>query len=37
MDGLLKKEEKEIGTDPENPDSDGDGLKDGEEVNKYRF
>jgi outer membrane protein OmpA-like peptidoglycan-associated protein len=35
MDGLLKKEEKELGTDPENPDSDGDGLKDGEEVNKY--
>ncbi len=26
MDGLLKKEEKEIGTDPENPDTDGDGL-----------
>lgn len=36
MDGLIKKEEKEIGTDPENPDTDGDGLKDGEEVNTYK-
>lgn len=36
MDGLLKKEEKEIGTDPENSDTDGDGLKDGEEVNTYK-
>jgi len=36
MDGLIKKIEKEIGTDPENPDTDGDGLKDGEEVNNYK-
>ena len=35
MDGLIRKEENEIRTDPENPDSDGDGLKDGEEVKKY--
>lgn len=34
-DGLTKKEERELGTDPENPDSDGDGLKDGEEVRTY--
>lgn len=36
MDGLTKKEETEIGTDAENPDSDSDGLKDGEEVNIYK-
>ncbi len=34
-DGLTKREELEIGTDPNNPDSDGDGLKDGEEVRVY--
>ena len=34
-DGLTQAEEAEIGTDPNNPDSDGDGLKDGEEVNLY--
>ncbi len=34
-DGLTKKEEKELGTDPENPDTDGDALKDGEEVRTY--
>lgn len=34
-DGLTKREEKEIGTDPDNPDTDGDGLKDGEEVRTY--
>jgi outer membrane protein OmpA-like peptidoglycan-associated protein len=34
-DGLTKREEQEIGTDPNNPDSDGDGLKDGEEVRVY--
>jgi len=34
-DGLTKSEEKEIGTDPDNPDTDGDGLKDGEEVRTY--
>jgi hypothetical protein len=32
-DGLLNSVEATIGTDPENPDTDGDGLKDGEEVN----
>lgn len=36
MDGLMKKEEKLLGTDPKNADTDGDGLKDGEEVNKYK-
>jgi outer membrane protein OmpA-like peptidoglycan-associated protein/opacity protein-like surface antigen len=34
-DGLLTSEEKEFGTDPDNPDTDGDGLKDGEEVRTY--
>ncbi len=34
-DGLIKRDEKEIGTDPNNPDSDKDGLKDGEEVTVY--
>ena len=32
----MKKEEKLLGTDPKNPDTDGDGLNDGEEVNKYK-
>ena len=31
-DGLTNDREREIGSDPWNPDSDGDGLKDGEEV-----
>jgi hypothetical protein len=31
-DGLSNSEEKDLGTDPEVPDSDGDGLMDGEEV-----
>ena len=31
-DGLTDKQELEIGTDPNNPDSDHDGLSDGEEV-----
>src|SRR5262249_21764765 len=31
-DGLLNDDEKRLGTDPLNPDTDGDGLKDGEEV-----
>jgi len=35
MDGLGKCDEEKFGTDPNNPDTDGDGLKDGEEVNKY--
>ncbi len=34
-DGLTKKEEKQFGTDPNNPDTDGDGLNDGDEVHKY--
>lgn len=34
-DGLLDKEEAQIGTDPFNPDTDGDGLSDGEEVKKH--
>lgn len=35
QDGLTKREELELGTDPNNPDTDGDGLKDGDEVKKY--
>jgi outer membrane protein OmpA-like peptidoglycan-associated protein len=35
-DGLSNKEEEQIGTDPHNPDTDGDGLKDGAEVKLYR-
>jgi outer membrane protein OmpA-like peptidoglycan-associated protein len=31
-DGLTKSEEKELGTDPNNPDTDGDALNDGAEV-----
>jgi len=34
-DGLTKSEELELGTDPNNPDTDGDGLWDGDEVRKY--
>jgi len=34
-DKLLNDEEKQIGTDPLNPDTDGEGLKDGEEVHTY--
>ena len=34
-DGLFNRQEKQIGTDKKNPDTDGDGLKDGEEVNTY--
>lgn len=34
-DGLSDEEEAKLGTDPNNPDTDGDGLLDGEEVNKY--
>ena len=36
QDGLNTKEETTLGTDPENPDTDGDGLPDGDEVLKYR-
>jgi outer membrane protein OmpA-like peptidoglycan-associated protein len=35
-DGLTNKEEKELGTDPNNPDTDGDGLNDGEEIRTYK-
>ena len=35
-DGLLRSEEKQFGTNPNNPDTDGDGLTDGDEVNKYK-
>ena len=34
-DGLTKREELELGTDPRNPDTDGDGLNDGIEVKQY--
>lgn len=35
-DGLTRCEEEELGTDPKNPDTDGDGLSDGDEVFKYK-
>lgn len=35
LDGLTDEEEKKYGTDPENIDSDGDGLLDAEEVTVY--
>lgn len=35
-DGLTSKFEKELGTDPKNPDTDNDGLNDGAEVNQYK-
>lgn len=35
-DGLTKNLEDEIGTNPKNPDSDADGLRDKDEVNKYQ-
>ncbi|MCX6641733.1 MAG: DUF6089 family protein [bacterium] len=34
-DGLTSKQEKELGTNPKNPDTDGDGLNDGDEYLKY--
>ncbi len=34
-DGLMKNEEEDLGTDPLNPDTDGDGLKDGEEIKTF--
>ncbi|HEX3743971.1 MAG TPA: Ig-like domain-containing protein [Bryobacteraceae bacterium] len=34
-DGLTNLQEYQAGTDPNNPDTDGDGLSDGDEVNKY--
>ena len=36
MDGLGKCEEEKLGTSPRNPDTDGDGLTDGEEVMVYK-
>ena len=36
VDGLTKRIETALGTDPNNPDTDGDGLKDGEEVRTYK-
>jgi outer membrane protein OmpA-like peptidoglycan-associated protein len=35
-DGLITKVEKELGTDPKNADTDGDGLNDGEEMNLWK-
>lgn len=35
-DGLLDTKEAELGTNPNNPDTDGDGLKDGAEVNTHQ-
>ena len=35
-DGLSNKVEKELGTDPKKPDTDGDGLSDGAEVNQHK-
>ena len=35
QDGLLDSIEAQLGTDPKKPDTDSDGLEDGEEVNQY--
>lgn len=35
FDGLLNDEEERLGTNPQNPDTDGDGLLDGDEVKGY--
>ncbi len=35
-DGLLDREEAQLGTDPYDPDTDKDGLSDGEEVKNYK-
>lgn len=35
-DGLTKNQEESIGTNPKNPDSDGDKILDGDEVKKYQ-
>lgn len=35
-DGLTNAEEQTLGTDPTNPDTDGDGLSDGDEVKTYQ-
>lgn len=34
-DGLTKREEEALGTNPNNPDTDGDGINDGDEVRIY--
>ena len=34
-DGLTNQQEYQLGTDPTNPDTDGDGISDGDEVNLY--
>ena len=34
-DGLTNLQEYKLGTDPHNPDTDGDGISDGDEVNKF--
>ena len=34
-DGLYLTEESALGTDPHNPDTDGDGVSDGEEVHVH--
>jgi hypothetical protein len=35
-DGLSDTEEEDLGTDPDNPDSEGDHVTDGDEVNEWR-
>jgi outer membrane protein OmpA-like peptidoglycan-associated protein len=35
LDGLSDEQERRLGTDPQNPDTDGDKLSDGDEVKKY--
>jgi outer membrane protein OmpA-like peptidoglycan-associated protein len=35
-DGLINKVEKEVGTNPKKADTDGDGLNDGDEMNRYK-
>lgn len=35
-DALTNRVEKELGTDPKNPDTDSDGLRDGAEVNQHK-
>lgn len=35
-DGLTEREEKQLGTDPNVADTDGDGINDGDEINKHK-
>ncbi len=35
-DGLTNAQEEQLGSDPNNPDTDADGLKDGEEIRRYK-